>query len=115
MKTLKDVKTRVRPGTRLLCVDHSRQPKLIGLTRTVSRVGVSYFVSRDALPGKEACDFWTHWGRSRDLEILDADTFRMGLCFGTNPTPEVFVTLRFVKDSTLDPPSDPPDDLPVDA
>lgn len=85
MKTIKDVKARMTPGTRLVCVENTYRPELNGTERVVQKSGpsvVSFLV--DGEPG-----FRMEWGPG--IVILDPDTFSMPLKRADHK-----VTLRFV-------------------
>lgn len=89
MKTLADIKRRMRVGTRLLCIENTYRPKLNGSKRTVVRAGATVFYWDD---DRGAQGSVMHYPTSRDVSILDADTFQLRLF----PERDEYVRLRFL-------------------
>jgi hypothetical protein len=86
--TLTEIKRRMLPGVRLLCVNNTYRPELNGTMRTVVQSGPS--VWRWRLDGDKQLAR-SEWGRASDSTIIDNDTFTLPLS-----RPGHFVTLRFV-------------------
>jgi len=88
MKSVADMKRRLKVGGRLLCVENTYQTKLNGGIRTIVRV----------LGNQIVCDsdtvkhFWTRWPPAKDFTFIDADTFQFKLDTKDPHT----VTLRFL-------------------
>lgn len=74
MKTAKDVKSRLVPGTRLLCVENTYRPQLNGTTRVVVSAGVTVWQWRLEDATEIQGGSW-----EPGIRILDADTFSMPL------------------------------------
>lgn len=78
-------KRRIGIGTRLLCVEQTHQPKLVGETRTVNKVQTVGI----------RCDpnFWTHWPKAQHVTMVDENTAKWPLW---PDKPEKVVSLRIV-------------------
>jgi len=99
MKTLADIKRRIQPGVRLICVENTKRPELNGKERIITKVQTKAFVwihaDEDA---KAAKGSWTNYAPARDVDILDENTFRMAIANWDGKTidPTITVTLRFI-------------------
>lgn len=93
MKTIKDAKTRLVVGARLLCVENTYRPKLNGTFRTVTKVGASVWKWKgdDDPDPRESHSVWP-----AGIKIVDADTIRIPM------GDDHFVTLRFVAPVTVE-------------
>ena len=75
MKTLADIKRRLRVGGRLLCVENTYRPKLNGIERIICKVQTNGVFCHF---GDEK-RFWTPLPKAKDLTIIDDDTFQFWL------------------------------------
>ena len=96
MKTFSDVKRRLAPGVRLLCVENTKRPEVNGSTRIVQTILTNAFTWR---PPDDPAPFWTYFPPARRVQILDRHTFRMPIT-GPYREDDSFhtITLRFVED-----------------
>ncbi len=60
MKTLAELKRRIQPGVKLLCVENTYRPELNGKTRVVCRVQTNAFT-------------WKHEGETHELVQIGTD------------------------------------------
>lgn len=79
-------KRRIGVGTKLLCVEQTHQPKLIGQMRVVNKVGATYI--------RTDPNFWTHWPKAQHVTMLDDDTAKWPIW---PDQPEKVVALRIVE------------------
>lgn len=84
-------KRRITVGTRLLCVEHTIRPELVGGTRLVLKAQGNSFCWKDA-DGGESTTGWTYWPKAARFAWVDADTFRIGV--GPSEKEKGTVTLR---------------------
>jgi hypothetical protein len=93
MASFAAAKRRIQPGTRLLCVENTYRPELDGTDRTVVKVQTNGFYWTMApttqVPNSDRRN-WTRYPKAADVEIVDADTWRMRLARGGH------VELRFL-------------------
>ena len=87
MKTLTDVKRRIRDGVRLVCVSNTRRPELNGQLRTVTKAQINGFFW---LADGDHRRYWTPYPKAQDC-IVEDDTF--ALCRG----PGCITTMRFLR------------------
>jgi hypothetical protein len=93
MKTFADVKRRFAPGVVLECVSNTYRPVINGTRRKIEKVQTNALAC--TLDGQKGL-FWTYLPGAKHVEIIDDDTFKMALIWGTKVDPEHTVTLRFV-------------------
>lgn len=94
MKTLADIKRRISVGVRLQCVENTYRPTLNGTCRTVVKIQtVSFAWLQDGSEDKGRS--WTEYPKSKDVTIIDADTFQFKLF----DDKDHYVRMRFVNES----------------
>lgn len=73
MKTLSDLKRAIKPGTRLLVVDHEYRPEFNGTIQTVTRVqGNGYYFTI----GDDPKELWSSFAKASCYSFPAPDTFR---------------------------------------
>jgi hypothetical protein len=93
MASLAAFKRSIKPGSTILCVENTYQPKLNGKKRVVVRVRGNAFVShREGIEG----DFFTYWPKARDVVAVSETeiTFRLFAHSGDYALQHHTVTLR---------------------
>lgn len=94
MKTFADVRRRIAPGARLVCVENTNRPELKDGLRIVQRVQTNAFTWKGPADTRES---WTYFPKAKAVTIVDGDTFRMPITDAySRPIGEHTVTLRFV-------------------
>lgn len=96
MKTAKDVKARMVPGARLLCVDNTIRPEVNGTVRTIVKMGATvYSYTLEGL-GKDPVSVW-HGDWPPGVKVVDADSFLMPIGpLARKGRPEGTLILRFL-------------------
>lgn len=96
MKTFADIKRRLTPGARLVCVGHTNRPELIGTERVIEKTQTNAFTWRP--PAGSDKPSWTYLPKAKGVVIHDANTFTMPIAdgYGRN-IGEHTVTLRFLE------------------
>ena len=95
MKTLADIKRRVRPGTRLEVVEQTKRPVLVGTIRTVIRASSSNLVFTSDNTGGE--EYHQVWPKAAEVRVVDADTYEWDMRGPGNQGHHV--RLRFLPDA----------------
>lgn len=73
MKTLADLKRAIRPGVRLLVVNHEYRPELTGTTRTVTDVqGNGYFYLSEG----DSKRSWSGYAKASCYSFPEPDTYK---------------------------------------
>jgi hypothetical protein len=99
MKTLIDIKRRIRPGARIECVENTYRPALNGTIRIVVHKQGNAWTWRfaDNPLGAVSERQWSHFPPAKGIVYLNADTVRLPLA---NPYGKVHdghtLTLRFL-------------------
>lgn len=83
-------KRRIGIGTKLLCVEQTHRPELVGETRIVNKV-MTVGIRTDP-------DFYTTWPKAQHVTMLDENTARWPI---RQDTPDKIVALRIVEDSRI--------------
>lgn len=97
MKTIKDVKARMVPGARLLCVENTLQPLMDGTVRTIVKRGATRYqftLDQPAPYGQPD----SVWGGDipPGIKVIDGATFSMPIGpRALKGQPDGTVTLRF--------------------
>lgn len=94
MKTMADIKRRIRPGTIIVCVENARRPELNGQQRRVADVQGNAFTWRP-IDAPTANRSWTHYPPAKAVTIVDADTFTMPLTDAWGKVLPETITLHF--------------------
>lgn len=95
MKTIKEIKARMQPGVRLVCIENTYRPELNGTERVVERARSADVIYRANGPNGQR--FYSHW--ESGITIIDADTFQMPLRRGGDAIGHV--RLRFLDNGGL--------------
>lgn len=87
MRTAKEAKARLTPGTRLLCIENTYRPELNGRTRVVVKAGATVWQWRH-----EDDAAISYSDLPAGIRVLDPDTFSVPI----RTKSEHRVTLRFL-------------------
>ncbi len=95
MKTMADIKRRIRKGVVICCIENTKRPELNGQSRRVSHTQGNAFTWRLLGAPETESRSWTYYPPAKTVKIIDADTFSMALTDAWGHATEERLTFRF--------------------
>lgn len=97
MKTMTDIKRRIRPGVVLTLVENTKRPELNGQQRRVTDTQGNAFNWRPLGAPETEKRSWTYYPPAKTVKVIDADTFAMALTDAWGHLTAETITFRFEK------------------